>query len=210
MGISWWAFVGVATVAYLVPGPDFAIILRSATRGWRPGVAAAVGAQLGLLAHLVMAAVGLSVLLARHPELLTAVRICGGLYLLYLGGRLVVPTLRRRTPAHATASPRGEQAALQAFRQGLLTNLLNPKAVLFFAAVLPQFVVDGPPPVWLQIAALGLVDVLLGFLPWAVVVVLGTRLSTLLRRPVVRRWWDRVTGLSLGMLGGGLLVTGRR
>lgn len=210
MDINWWAFVGVAAVAYLVPGPDFAIILRSATRGWRPGAAAAVGAQLGLCAHMLMAVVGLSVVLAGHPELLTAIRILGGLYLVYLGGRLIAPTLRR-SPAPENASTRGEQqAARSAFRQGLFTNLLNPKAVLFFAAVLPQFLVNGTAPVWVQIATLGTLDVLLGFVAWAVVIVIGTRLSTLLRRPAVRRWWDRMTGLTLGVLGGGLLATGRR
>jgi len=211
MDINWWAFVGVVAVAYLVPGPDFAIILRSATRGWRPGVAASGGAQVGLCVHMVMAVVGLSVVLARHPELLTAIRILGGVYLIYLGGRLVVPTLRRLRAGQDETSPQTEQQAVAtAFRQGLFTNLLNPKAVLFFAAVLPQFLVEGTAPVWVQIAALGIVDVLLGFLAWAVVIVIGTRLSSLLRRPVIRRWWDRVIGMSLGILGGGLLATGRR
>ncbi len=204
--MSWWAFVGVVMVAYLVPGPDFLVILRSATRGVRPGVAAALGAQAGLCLHVALAVAGLSVVLARHPDLLTTVRVLGGLYLLYLGGRLVLPTLRRapeqqrRAPADPPASVRSS------FVQALATNVLNPKAVLFFAAVLPQFVSAGDVPVWTQVAVLGAVDVLLGLVAWTVVVLLGLRLAALLRRERVRRAWDRTTGLALGGLGAGLLV----
>ena len=109
--------------------------------------------------------------------------ILGGLYLLYLGGRLVVPTLRqtgRPAPAVETAPARS------AFTQALLTNLLNPKAVLFFAAVLPQFVVPGAAPIARQVAALGALDVALGLLAWPLVVALGVRLSAALRRRRVR------------------------
>lgn len=154
---------------------------------------------------MLLAVVGLSVVLARHPDVLTAIRIAGGVYLLYLGGRLIIPTFRRSvvTPNESA----GDRAARSAFVQGLSTNLLNPKAVLFFAAVLPQFVVPGPVPVAAQVAVLGLLDVALGFVIWAAVVGFGVRLSALLRRAEVRRWWDRSTGAVLGTLGGGLLVT---
>jgi threonine/homoserine/homoserine lactone efflux protein len=207
MDVSWWAFVGVVLVAYLVPGPDFVVILRAATRGPRAGVAAALGAQVGLCVHVVLAVAGLSVVLARHPDLLTAIRVLGGLYLLYLGGRLVLPTLRRTpdAPVHdPTPSPVSARAS---FVQALTTNVLNPKAVLFFAAVLPQFVSRGDVPVWTQVAVLGAVDVLLGLVAWALVVLLGLRLAAALRRERVRRAWDRATGLALGGLGTGLLVT---
>ncbi|MCO1657410.1 LysE family translocator [Pseudonocardia humida] len=202
-GINWWGFVGVVLVAYLVPGPDFAVVLRSAARRPRAGVAAAAGAQVGLCAHMVLAVVGLSVVLARHPDALTAIRVLGGAYLLYLGGRLIIPTLRRRGRSPAAEEPVSTRSA---FAHGLFTNLLNPKAVLFFAAVLPQFVVPGVAPVAVQVAALGLLDVLLGVLPWSIVVALGVRVAGVLRRPRVRRWWDRVTGTALAGLGGGLVL----
>lgn len=204
MDIDWLTFVGVVAVAYLIPGPDFAVILRSATRGSRPGAAAACGAQVGLCVHMLLAVVGLSVVLARHPDVLTAIRLVGGAYLLYLGGRLVIPTLRR---SPARSKPVADLSARSAFAQGLLTNLLNPKAVLFFAAVLPQFVVPETAPVWMQVGALGLLDVALGFVAWALVIAFGVRLSTLLSRPTVRQWWDRATGTALAGLGGGLVLT---
>ena len=93
--------------------------------------------------------------------------------------------------------------------RALFTNLLNPKAVLFFAAVLPQFVVAGAAPVPAQIVLLGLLDVVLGALPWAAVVLLGLRLADVPRRPRVRRWWDRATGATLAGLGGGLVLDHR-
>jgi threonine/homoserine/homoserine lactone efflux protein len=202
MDVSWPAFLGVVMLAYCVPGPDFAVILRSGTRGARAGWAAAAGAQLGLCVHMLLAVVGISTLLAAHPGALVAVRLAGGAYLLYLGGRLVVGSFRRPlTPDDAPEAP-------QAFRAGLLTNLTNPKAVLFFASVLPQFVESSGSPVWLQVLVLGAVDVGLGFLPWSVVIALGAGLSGWLGTEAVRRWWDRLTGTVLAGLGGTLLAKG--
>jgi len=146
---------------------------------------------------------GFQFVLARYPDVLTAIRLVGGAYLLYLGGRLVIPTFRRSMHQAAppeTVSPRS------AFAQGLFTNLLNPKAVLFFAAVLPQFIAAGPAPAWVQIGVLGLLDVVLGFVAWAVVIMLGLQLSTVLKRQAARRWWDRGTGTALAGLGGGLIL----
>ena len=212
MDINWPAFLGVVVAAYVIPGPDFAVILRWATRGWRPGLAAAAGAQLGLCVHMLLAVVGLSVVLASHAGLLTAVRVVGGLSLACLGGRRIVPPFRRRARTAAqgpgpTAGQPVDERARRAFVQALMTNLTNPKAILFFAAVLPQFLGSGPAPLWLQTGVLGVVDVLVGFAPWAVVVVVGVRLSRTLRRETVRRWWDRVTGAVLG--GAGVTVLAR-
>ena len=201
MDTNWIAFLGVVLAAYVVPGPDFAIILRYATLGWRRGLAAALGAQVGLCVHMVLAVLGLSVLLAQHAAALTVVRILGGIYLVYLGARLVARTVGRPRPEPADRSTTGS-----AFRQGFLTNVTNPKAVLFFASVLPQFVTTGSVPVSVQVLVLGALDVVLGFLPWAAVVLVGARLSTVFSIRRVRDWWDRVTGLALGGLGGTLLV----
>jgi threonine/homoserine/homoserine lactone efflux protein len=203
MDVSWPVFLAVVLAAYVVPGPDFAVILRSSTRSVRAGFAAAAGAQLGLCVHMLLAVVGVSAVLAAHPGALVVVRLLGGLYLLYLGGRLVLGSLRRRptgpSPADTGAS----------FAQALLTNLTNPKAVLFFASVLPQFVGGGGLPVAAQVLLLGAVDVVAGFVPWTVVVLLGSGLARWLATDVVRRWWDRVTGVVLAALGGALVAEGR-
>ena len=203
--INWWAFLAVVLVAYVIPGPDFAVILRSATRGSRSGVAAALGAQAGLCVHMLLATVGLSVLLARSPQALNTVRYAGAAYLVFLGLRLILGTLGR-----ASATPEQEEAVAAptsaAFLLGLGTNLLNPKAILFFASVLPQFIAaEGS--VQVQILVLGTVDVLLGLAVWAVVIIVGVKLATVLDKPAVRRWWDRATGGALAGLGGALATT---
>ncbi|MBC8092529.1 MAG: LysE family translocator, partial [Pseudonocardia sp.] len=151
-----------------------------------------------------VAVLGLSVLLARSPEALTAVRLVGAAYLVYLGVRTIWSARRSAVPTSAPTSIEPDPRA--AFVHGFLTNLLNPKAVLFFAAILPQFVVADA-PVTAQIAALGAVDVVIGVLLWPLVVAFGVRLGALLGRPAVRRGWDRVTGGVFVGLGGALAVT---
>lgn len=201
--VNWWAFCGVVLIAYLIPGPDFAIILRSATRSLRAGVAAALGAQTGLCVHALLAVVGLSVVLAKHPDLLTAVRVVGGIYLLFLGGRLILPTLHKQRSPSAVSDGLSSRSA---FGQALFTNLLNPKAVLFFAAVLPQFLDEGGSALWLQVLVLAVLDVALGLALWGLVILLGVQLASVLRRPRARRWWDRTTGAALAATGGTLAL----
>lgn len=204
MDVNWWAFVAVVTLAYLIPGPDFAIILRSATRSPRAGIAAALGAQTGLCLHMLLAVVGLSVVLAQHPGVLSVSRVLGGAYLLYLGGRLVLPTLRRH---RRKAAEPPEVTIESAYGHGLFTNALNPKAILFFAAVLPQFLDPTGAALWVQILVLGMLDIVIGLGLWALVVLLGVRLSSVLRRPAARSWWDRGTGAALASTGGALVLT---
>ncbi len=122
-----------------------------------------------------------------------------------IGGRLILPTLRRA--GNAPPDRENEVSTRSALGQGLFTDVLNPKAVLFLAAVLPQFLVPGAAPTWVQVVTLGVLDIALGFLAWAAVVALGVRLSSLLRRQRMRQWWDRVTGVVLGGIGEGLIVT---
>lgn len=205
--INWWAFLGVVVAAYVIPGPDFAVILRSATGGARPGAAAALGAQGGLCVHMLLAALGLSVLLAHSPQALNTVRYAGAAYLIYLGLRLIVGTLRDTSTTPRQQESKTKKAAPRtAFLLGLGTNLLNPKAILFFASVLPQFISDDG-SVRVQILLLGTVDVLLGFAVWAVVILFGVKLTTALSKPPARRWWDRATGGALVGLGGALATT---
>lgn len=203
MGIHWWAFLGVVAVAYAIPGPDFAVILRSASRGWRTGAAAAFGAQTGLCVHMLVATAGLSVLLARAPGALTAIRWAGAAYLVWLGIGLIRASFRDE---ESGGGAKDELSTGTAFTQALLTNLLNPKAILFFAAVLPQFVVPGT-PTSVQVLALGAVDVVAGLLLWAVLVAVGAGLASWFARPKVRQRWDRGTGGVLTGLGATLAVT---
>jgi RhtB (resistance to homoserine/threonine) family protein len=213
VNINLVGFFVVVMLAYVIPGPDFLIIARSAARGRRAGQYAALGTQAGLCVHMLLAALGLSALAAHSAVAFSVLKLAGACYLAWLGAR-IVRSSRGTTPAATDNS--GDKAAAPAndkagqhpwhhFRQGLLTNLFNPKAALFFLSVLPQFV-NTSAPAAPQIFLLGVIDVLLGVVYWVALVLLIRRLSTQLCRPAVRAWWDRLTG-SLLVGAGATLVT---
>lgn len=191
------AFLAVAALAYVVPGPDFLVVLRASATGRRSGLVAAAGTQAGLCVHVLAAACGLSLLLAHAPGALTAVRFAGAGYLCYLGVRAI---------RAARTAGGGTQPAPPRFLQGFTTNVLNPKAVLFFAAVLPQFLDPAAPPTG-QILLLGAADVVLGIVVWALLVVLGAPLARALGRPRVARAWERATGTAFVGFGAALATT---
>jgi threonine/homoserine/homoserine lactone efflux protein len=200
MGIDWWAFVAVVIFAYVIPGPDFAVILRSSTRSRRAAQSAALGAQTGLCVHMVLAALGLSLLLAHSPGVLTVVRLVGAGYLTFLGLRILWSTRGAASGVDDMARNHPPLPSTAAFAQGFFTNLLNPKAILFFASVLPQFL-SSDRAATAQIFALGTVDIAIGLVLWSALVVLGAKLGLLLRDARIRRRWDRATGGVLAALG---------
>jgi threonine/homoserine/homoserine lactone efflux protein len=141
--------IGV-TALILTPGPDMAfMVAQSAAGGARAGLAAALGIFIGASFHMTLTAFGLAALIAAWPLAFDIVRYAGAAYLLWIAWGIF------RNPPHmgdATASSKIQTA----FRQGLLTDLLNPKVAMFYLAFLPQFVVRGAVPAWLQIVLLGL------------------------------------------------------
>ncbi|MEU0204478.1 MULTISPECIES: LysE family translocator [unclassified Streptomyces] len=203
-------FLGVVLVAYLVPGPDFLVVVRSAAEHPAKGRAAALGAQTGLCVHMLAAATGLSLIAARSPVVYDAIKLLGAAYLVYLGVRAVMAARRaareRRAEPAAAEGPRGpagprtpaadEPAGARwrsGFTQGFLTNVLNPKAALFFLSILPQFVHGGGSTAR-QVFFLGVLDVLIGVVYWFALVAVAARLRAFLARPKVRHRWELTTG----------------
>ena len=134
-----WLFVISGLLLNITPGPDTAYILgRSVQLGWRGGAAAALGIGCGCLVHVFGTAIGLSALLMASSAAFAVVKLIGAAYLLYTG----VKMLLSRGPENGanTATLGGAISLSQVFRQGALTNVLNPKVALFFLAFLPQFV----------------------------------------------------------------------
>jgi threonine/homoserine/homoserine lactone efflux protein len=230
MSVDLVGFLGVVLVAYLVPGPDFLVVVQAAAAHPSRGRAAALGAQTGLCVHMLAAAVGLSLVAARSPLVFEAVKLLGAAYLVYLGVRAVLAvrrgarTAERASRGDAAAPPAGspgrpgsasgagaDPAAdcavagrwRSAFARGLFTNLLNPKAALFFLSVLPQFVHGEGSPAR-QILLLGVLDVLIGVVHWFALVAAAARLRTFLARPAVRRRWELTTGWLFIAIGVGI------
>lgn len=210
MSVDLLGFLGVVLVAYVVPGPDFLVVVRSAAEHPAKGRAAALGAQSGLCVHMVAAAVGLSVLAARSPVVYDAVTLMGAAYLVHLGVRAVLAARRAARQQRGGRDVRvGASRARwrSCFAQGFLTNVLNPKAALFFLSVLPQFVHgDGSPT--RQIFLLGVPDVLVGVAYWFALVTVASRLRVLLVRPRFRHRWELTTGwLFIGIGVGAAVAT---
>lgn len=141
-----WLFAASLLIFNLTPGPDLLFTLtRTLQHGRRAGVAAAFGIGSGCLVHTTAAAFGLAALLAASAEAFTVVRWAGAAYLLWLAiGLLRAPaSLARSAAAHA--EPAAPVDPWRVFRQGFLTNALNPKVAVFFLAFLPQFIdADAP------------------------------------------------------------------
>ena len=134
---DYWLFVATGILLNLTPGQDtFYILGRSIAQGTRMGVASAFGITAGSLIHTAAAALGLSAILATSASAFVTVKLVGAAYLVYLGVRLLTA---RRSLEPGLTSP-GESSVFAAFRDGVLTNVLNPKVALFFLALMPQFI----------------------------------------------------------------------
>ena len=198
-------FLAIAALAYVTPGPDWFVVMRHAATSRRAGWVAALGIQSGLLVHMTAAAVGVAALLLASAEAFTVLKIAGAAYLVYLGVRSLKDSFGSQAPADEEA----EITAGRVWRQSFTSNLLNPKAALFFVAILPQFV-SSDAPVAPQVLVLGLLDIALG-IAWWLVFVLGVRaVRSALGGRRSRVVIDRVAGTALIGLGGVLAVSGRR
>ncbi|MDO5604635.1 MAG: LysE family translocator [Paracoccus sp. (in: a-proteobacteria)] len=153
---SLWLFINSGLMLNLAPGQDVMFATACGVKGGpRAGALAGIGVGLGVICHVLLATVGLGALIAAHPGLLSAIRYAGAAYLLLLAWQ------SWRARPHSAATPAPERA-LSVLRRGLLSNLLNPKPVLFLLAFLPQFVRSDYGPVWQQILGLGLIFALTG------------------------------------------------
>jgi RhtB (resistance to homoserine/threonine) family protein len=186
-------FVGTAILIALTPGADTAIVVRNAlVAGAAPARRTALGTASGLMVWGAASACGVAAVLNASAEAYTTVKLAGAAYLIWLGIQAI-----RHAGAH---EPTDGTSAGSPFRQGLLCNLLNPKAGVFFTALLPQFVSPQDPA--LAVSLLMTTIAAAASLIWLTVyATLVPRAGDVLRRRPVRRAIDRVTGTVLIGLG---------
>jgi threonine/homoserine/homoserine lactone efflux protein len=200
------AFAGVVMLGAMSPGPDFAVVVRqSIVSGRSHGMAAAAGIAAGVFAWAAAAASGIAALIAWAPGVLTVVKLLGAGYLLYLGVQAWRSAGQAPPPRPDPSTRSGLRAA---FRDGLLTNVLNPKAAVFFVALLPQFLPARPGV--LDTLALSGTAVILTLTWFVAVAALFASARRLLSRAAVRQAIDRLTGTVLIGLGVRLAVTSTR
>lgn len=196
-------FLTAAILITLSPGPDNMMVLSvGIAKGRTRGIAFGLGCALGCLNHTLLAVIGVSALIAASPAAFTALKIAGGLYLIWMG----IGALRSRGGARAGGAVPDEPARTLFFK-GLLANAINPKIVLFFLSFLPQFVAPARGGANWQIAWLGLAFTaqaallfgLLGYFSGAI----GQWLN---RTPRAGMWLDRIAGAIFVGLGLRLIV----
>lgn len=196
------AFLGIAVVVICVPGPDTALTIRNALTGHRRcGISTAAGVATGQLIWTAAASLGIASLLLASAPAFQAVRWAGAAYLIFLGLRSLwsAARIRHSRSGHAATDPRRVSPQLtpvRAFRQGLLSNLANPKMAAFFLSLLPQFV---PPGAGSLVGSLllGAVFCLMTFAWLAGYALVVNRMRDALRRGPVKRLLDALAGAVL-------------
>lgn len=202
-------FLAVVAVLTLTPGPDMALILRNGVRGGaRMAWWTALGCCTGIAAYATASAIGLAALLAASATAFMVIKLAGAAYLVYLGSMALWHSRKRPealTPTEAPAPVLGRKAA---FRQGLLSNLLNPKIALIFLTLIPQFVSPGE-PAFQTTAVLAAVFLGIAVVWWRVFSLAVGALGQALSRERVRLAIERITGTVLIGLGLRVALTSR-
>jgi threonine/homoserine/homoserine lactone efflux protein len=201
-------FVTTGVLLNLTPGPDTLYILgRSIAHGRRAGVASALGISVGSIFHTGAAALGLSAVLATSAWAFTFVKLAGAAYLIFLGVRVLLEKQHELSmPAHFK-----RRGATAAFRQGILTNILNPKVALFSLAFLPQFIDSATPSKTIAFLVLGLTFVTTGTIWCLILAWFSSAFSAQLREsPTLTSLLNRAVGSIFVFLGLRLAVAARR
>jgi threonine/homoserine/homoserine lactone efflux protein len=187
------AFLGLSAVVIVTPGQDTALTIRNTLGGGRrAGVFTAAGVAAGQATWTIAAAAGVAALLQASEPAFVAVRLVGAAYLVYLGAQTLLGAVRGRDVSHRPrrSTDRGS------FRQGLLSNLGNPKMAIFFTSLLPQFGTS-----FAGMLGLGLVFCAMTFVWLSAYSVAVARAGDVLRRPRIRRIVDVITGAALAAFG---------
>jgi threonine/homoserine/homoserine lactone efflux protein len=189
-------FLGVALVVVITPGVDMALVTKNAlVHGRRQALATAFGINVGIAVWTVAAAFGVAAAVQASAAAFVVIKFAGALYLVYLGAQAL------RNARCAPAEANGLRSALGtagAFRQGLVSNLLNPKIAVFFTSLLPQFVGHGTLP---ELLVLGALFNAMGVIWLTSYGLLASHGRVFLQRPFVKRALDFVSGIVLVGLG---------
>ncbi len=193
-------FLAVATLLTITPGADMALVTRNVLRdGLGAGLITGAGIVNGVVVWALLSAVGVAAIVAATATAFTALKLAGAAYLIYLGVMTLWRT--RKLPAvNVDGGERPRPSVAAHYRQGLLSNLLNPKVGLFYTTLLPQFIAPGD-SVFAWTLLLAAMHIVLGIVWLAFYAWLVTRVRAAVERPAIRRAMDRVTGTVLIGLG---------
>ena len=199
-------YLATWSLVALTPGPAVLCAMSQATRyGFRASLAGIAGTQIGNLVFFISTALGLATLLSTATTAFTALRICGAIYLFYLGIRIILSTFRR-SRATECVLPSAPPAQRSLFLQGLAIQLTNPKALLFVSALLPQFI-DPQRPLLLQLAILLTITIAVDLVVLSTYAFFAERGLQSLRNTAFAIWLQRILGAALVIFGFRLLFS---
>lgn len=192
-----WSFALVGGLLTITPGLDTALILRTAAVGQRRRAQGVMlGIQSGTLMWGALTSAGITAVLTASQLAYEILRWAGAAYLLWMGARMLIETFRRKRAGESAAPPElhgGPDALLGGWRQGALTNLLNPKIGVFYVAVLPQFIPVGAPHFATGLL-LTVIHIAMGFAWSLLLITCAKAVRGWLRKPSAKQLLDRVTG----------------
>jgi len=191
------AFAAVAAVIVIVPGPDMALVLKNGVaHARRAAIATALGINAGLLTWAVAAALGIAAILRASATAFTVLKLAGAAYLVWLGMRALLDAWR----GARDSAPNVPRRRTSPFRQGLLSNLFNPKVALVYTTLIPQFVDRGGSEIAQTFLVAG-VFLAMGLVWLTSYALLVAQIGSLLRRSRVRRIVSAVAGALLTAVG---------
>ena len=195
---NYWGFIAAGILLNIIPGSDsMYIITRSISQGQRAGIYSVLGIISGILIHTLLAALGLSVLLANSPTAFTLVKYIGASYLCYLGFKMLTSKQEALLTASLTENRLTKVLDYQKiYKQGMLTNTLNPKVALFFLAFFPQFVDPSYAHSTLSFLILGLTFAMTSVIWCLCLALLASRFSQKLREnPTIESVLNKISGV---------------
>jgi threonine/homoserine/homoserine lactone efflux protein len=210
--VNYLAYIGFAVLVVIAPGPDFAVVMKNSLaygkHGYRPGLYTSFGVVTSLLIQGAAAAFGVAALIVHSQIAFTVLKIAGAVYLTYLGIQSLRSALARRRAGEqdkeepeeiepdVEQAPASRYLLLRAYRQGLLSNITNPKVLAFYFSLLPQFL-NTTRPALPQVLLLAGTHAVMALI-WLVVVVFTLlKLRRVFQKSKVRRWLEGCVGVAL-------------
>jgi threonine/homoserine/homoserine lactone efflux protein len=197
VGAHLWVFLGISAVVIVVPGPDTAIVTKNALlHGRRAALGTSFGVSTGLAVWTLASALGVASIVRASDTAFTALKLIGAVYLVWLGVQALLASRRRVSEADPGSAARTAVDGRGGFRQGLISDLANPKIGAFFTGLLPQFAGPGH-SVLIPFLVLGGLFVLMTVVWLCGYALVAVKASAVLRRPRVKAAIDRASGVIL-------------